>query len=106
MPHKWISIGSTQTLDTVDRIVQKVRAKGNIMIATGQNCSSFSGQCHTKEGKPCKFPFIYRRKVYNHCSDIDSDAGAWCATQVDQYKRYTAFGYCGQGCPKAKGECH
>ena len=25
-PHKWISIGSTQTLDTVDRIVQKVRS--------------------------------------------------------------------------------
>ena len=32
----------------------------------------------------CKFPFTYKGKEYNGCTDFDSPVGTkWCATKVD-----------------------
>ena len=58
-------------------------------------------QCLTTKGIQCKFPFIYKRKRYNHC--VASPLGNWCATEVDsnlKMKRQK-HGRCNDNCPTA-----
>lgn len=34
-------------------------------------------------GKPCAFPFVYKGRRYDGCTDVDSDEGLWCSTKTD-----------------------
>ena len=56
-----------------------------------------NGQCKTKQGKDCKFPFKWRNEVYKDCEDIDEKLG-WCATNVRKDGSVGAYGFCDGKC--------
>ena len=66
----------------------------------------FSGPCKTVKGKPCKFPFVYKGKNYEKCTDQGSDGNFWCSTKVEagNVHAYGNFGYCAKGCPTQTGK--
>jgi len=56
-----------------------------------------------KPNVPCVFPFIYKGKTYNGCTqDSDPDGKQWCATKVDEFDFYIEksgeYGYCSEEC--------
>ena len=61
----------------------------------------FSGQCLTKHGAPCKFPFIFEGKTYNQCTDYKFGF-FWCATEVDITLEMVEnqIGICKDSCPR------
>ena len=61
----------------------------------------FSGQCLTKHGAPCKFPFIFEGKTYNQCTDYKFGF-FWCATEVDITLEMVdnQIGICKDSCPR------
>ena len=49
---------------------------------SGGSGSSYCANCKTKQVE-CKFPFTYKGKTYNGCTDADTSNGRrWCATKV------------------------
>ena len=38
-------------------------------------------QCKTTNGVPCKFPFIYKDKLYDKCTYVER-SNSWCATNT------------------------
>ena len=61
----------------------------------------FSGQCLTKHGAPCKFPFIFEGNTYNQCTDYKFGF-FWCATEVDITLEMVdnQIGICKDSCPR------
>jgi len=64
--------------------------------------------CRTNEEGPnrnaiCIFPFIYERREYNGCTNVnDKDGKYWCSTRVDRFGNHVVkaneWGYCDQNC--------
>ena len=65
--------------------------------------ANFSSVCvieqRTKLRKPCKFPFIFKERLFNNCTDYADKKGKhWCSTNVDSNQRHISkgkyWGYC------------
>ena len=52
-------------------------------------------------GKHCRFPFVYRGKRYEGCTDVDSPGKKWCYVNQDQIA--DEWGYCSVKCPTSTG---
>ena len=54
----------------------------------------------TNETKNCIFPFVFGRKIFNGCTQIDDDPVPWCSTHVDDNGILIKgmYGYCGNEC--------
>ena len=45
--------------------------------------------CLTDEGTYCVFPFTYKEKTYQECTQVDSEnSKGWCATSVNENGEY------------------
>ena len=52
--------------------------------------------------RDCIFPFKYKSRTYYECTEVGSDTGAWCATQVGRdgiTADGTSYVDCDPGCP-------
>merc|ERR1712039_246840 len=47
----------------------------------------------TGKGKDCKFPFIYKGKLYTGCTSADHNQ-PWCATDTHSDGTYSTWGNC------------
>ena len=59
-------------------------------------------QCVAKEGKHCKFPFIYKGITYDKCTKIEHSR-FWCSTNTNSNNEYIGgnanWGDCTKDCP-------
>lgn len=67
-----------------------------------RRCRQTNGEGPQKD-TPCYFPFIYKRKVLNECTDLsDPDGKFWCSTKVDDQGKHVGgadqWGYCDDNC--------
>lgn len=63
--------------------------------------SATSGKCDTILGDQCVFPFTYRNKTYDACTDADTTVHRfWCATKVDARGNFIGgeWGTCTASC--------
>ena len=54
-----------------------------------------------KKNVACQFPFTFRDKTHNACTDnADPDGRYWCSTKVDRSGKHIAtnWGYCSDEC--------
>ena len=65
--------------------------------------ANFSSVCvieqRTKLSRPCKFPFIFKERLFNNCTDYaDKKGNYWCSTNVNSNQRHISkgkyWGYC------------
>ena len=65
--------------------------------------ANFSSVCvieqRTKLRKPCKFPFIFKERLFNKCTDYaDKKGNRWCSTNVNSNQKHISkgkyWGYC------------
>ena len=65
--------------------------------------ANFSSVCvieqRSKLRRPCKFPFIFKERWFNNCTDYaDKEGKHWCSTNVNSNQRHISkgkyWGYC------------
>ncbi|XP_040580268.1 uncharacterized protein [Lepeophtheirus salmonis] len=57
------------------------------------------GSCPTTNGQQCRFPFVYRGKTYNKCTNVDYQGVYWCATSLQANNEMGNYGICNGSCP-------
>jgi len=63
------------------------------------------GTCRTVDQNVCNFPFEYKGKTYNSCTDIDDAGRFWCRTSFFKSESGTQknWGYCEAHCTVTDG---
>jgi len=98
-----INIGENWCSTRVDENLQHI--DGNWGLCRNSCPTDIAGQqCRTKDGPkvntPCIFPFRFRGKVYNGCTDINIGQN-WCSTRLDDNSEHIDgnWGVCDNSCP-------
>jgi len=78
---------------------QKLQMTMNRLVLPGLNLDS--GRCNTVLGQRCVFPFKYKGKTYDSCTDVGTSVHMyWCATKVGLDDSYIdgEWGACTASC--------
>ena len=72
---------------------------------TNTTTKKTSGQCKTRNGVPCVFPFTYHGTKYTSCKTWwESKGSSWCATKTLNGKYIGIWGWCSEDCSVHTGK--